>query len=64
VPQFLQGLSSRRYAGRVRAGIASGIANGVSGTPTFFINNELHNTGWNFDLLHKAVRQAALEENL
>lgn len=58
VEEFLRALSERRHVGRVRANLASGLASGVSGTPTFFINGELHDAAWDFDVLHQALQKA------
>ena len=39
-PQFTQCVQSDKYASEVQADTAQGIAAGVSGTPTFFVNNQ------------------------
>lgn len=43
---------------RVHEDIASGVASGVEGTPTFFINGRLHDDAWDFDTLGAAIDRA------
>jgi protein-disulfide isomerase len=39
----------------VHEDIAAGIASGVEGTPTFFINGVRHDDAWDFDMLAGAL---------
>lgn len=51
MPRFLQKFSERVYANRVRSDLLSGIAGGVTGTPTFFINGLRLKDSWSLDIL-------------
>lgn len=55
MPRFLWNFSEHVYANRVQADFHSGIESGVTGTPTFFINGDRHNTHWSFDTLRRAI---------
>lgn len=65
------GLDRRRLAvawhdhalrARVAEDIASGAHSGVHGTPTFFINGEMHEDSWDLETLADALRQAGAIE--
>lgn len=47
---------------RVVADVSGGLASGVSGTPTFFINGALHEGSWELDDLTAALRDAGAIE--
>jgi protein-disulfide isomerase len=53
-------LSTHAFAPRVREHFLSGVRSGVNGTPTFFINGERHDGGWDERSLFTAVQNAAL----
>jgi protein-disulfide isomerase len=52
-------LAAGTYASRVREDFRSGVASGVNGTPTFFINGLRHDDSWDVEPLVAAVEQAA-----
>jgi protein-disulfide isomerase len=56
--RFEHDLPTPPLLARVRADLAGGIAAGVRGTPTFFINGRLHETAWDLE----SVRRAVLDE--
>ena len=58
VPRFVRELRERTHLPRVREDFLSGIASGVSGTPTFFINGIRHEGRWDFDTLAAALTAA------
>jgi protein-disulfide isomerase len=45
------------YRGKVKSDFLSGIHSGVPGTPTFFINNKIHNGSYSFEDLVAAIEQ-------
>ncbi|MET0638136.1 MAG: thioredoxin domain-containing protein [Chitinophagaceae bacterium] len=47
--QFATDLASEQLAERVDSDFESGIRSGVNATPTFFINGEKYNLGWEAD---------------
>ena len=57
--RFLEDLTSRVYAERVREDFMSGIRSGVNGTPTFFINGIRHNGRWDLESLLGVLRPVA-----
>lgn len=46
VPSFDAALAERRFSSKVEADQRDGLARGVTGTPTFFINGERMNAHW------------------
>jgi protein-disulfide isomerase len=58
VPRFVRELADRAYLPRVREDFASGVASGVSGTPTFFINGVRHEGPWDVETLTAALTRA------
>jgi len=46
------------YANRVGLDVQSGAESGVAGTPTFFINGQRHEGGYDFDSLFAAISAA------
>jgi protein-disulfide isomerase len=55
VPRFEQELTSDTWADRVQSDIAGGVRSGVNGTPTFFINGQRHNRGYEITALREAM---------
>lgn len=51
-------LTERIYEPNVRADFMSGVRSGVSGTPTFFINDVRYDGAYDLDALSRAVRKA------
>ena len=62
VMRFLRDMTEHAHAGRVREDLASGLASGVSGTPTFFINGVLHDAAWQLDILQNAIEQRVVRK--
>ena len=56
--RFGRDIAEHRYLPRIREDVESGIASGVRGTPTFFINGIRHEGGYDFQTLLNAVRLA------
>ncbi len=56
--RFRKDLASHRYRPRVLQDIESGLASGVNGTPTFFINGMRHRGGYDLWGLVEALRKA------
>jgi protein-disulfide isomerase len=56
--RFNADVSGERFARRVASDYASGLASGVTGTPTFFINGRRHTGPKNFDSLKRAIEAA------
>ena len=57
--RFNADLAGERFEKRVAADYASGVASGVTGTPTFFINGHRHTGAKDFDSLKRAIDEAA-----
>jgi protein-disulfide isomerase len=53
--RFEHDLPTPPVLARVRADLAGGIAAGVRGTPTFFINGRMHETAWDLESVRRAV---------
>jgi protein-disulfide isomerase len=58
VDRFEREIAEHIYAERVRSDLRSGIASGVNGTPTFFINGIRHDDDWNLERLLAAITAA------
>src|SRR5690348_711131 len=52
-------LAGRVYEPRVREDFRSGVASGVNGTPTFFVNGVRHDDAWDLETLLAALQRAA-----
>jgi protein-disulfide isomerase len=52
---FIDDLRTHRFREKVRSDLRSGALSGVNGTPTFFINGERHDGGWDFDSLWRGI---------
>ena len=52
-------MSDHVYLQRVREHVASGVASGVRGTPSFFLNGVYQDVSFGFEHLMEAVRQRA-----
>jgi protein-disulfide isomerase len=58
VGRFTRDVSGHRYLPRIREHIESGMASGVQGTPTFFINGVRHEGGYDLASMLNALRLA------
>lgn len=58
IERFVQELDAGTYENRVREDILSAENNGVTGTPTFFINGERYDGALDFDALLAAIAEA------
>ena len=58
IERFRQALRKRKYEGRIAEDVESADASGVSGTPTFFINDRRHYGAYDIETLSKAVKLA------
>ncbi len=58
VERFRHALRKRKYEGRIAEDVDSADASGVSGTPTFFINDRRHYGAYDIDTLSAEVRAA------
>lgn len=56
--KFKQQMAERAFANRVHSDVESGVASGVSNTPTFFINGVRHDSGYDIDTLLEAIEEA------
>lgn len=59
--QFNECVSSKKYAGEIRKDLIDGASNGVSGTPSFFINGKPLSGAMPFDIVFKPIFDAELE---
>jgi Na+/H+ antiporter NhaA len=62
--RFVQDLDDPRIAARIRADVESADASGVSGTPTFFLNEARHYGAYDFESLAAAAREARVVASL
>ena len=53
--RFEREVAEHTYAARVRADLAGGVASGVNGTPTFFVNGLRHEGGFGLEALLAAA---------
>ncbi len=58
VDAFERDLRTHRFVDKVRADLRWGALSGVNGTPTFFINGDRHDGGFDFDSLWSAIAAA------
>jgi len=58
IERFRQALRKRKYEGRIAEDVESADASGVSGTPTFFINDRRHYGAYDIETLSAEVRAA------
>lgn len=56
---FIDAMTERRYATRVKEDFQSGVMSGVNGTPTFYINGVRHDESWDVETLLLAIQSAA-----
>jgi protein-disulfide isomerase len=56
---FRAALTTHRFAKRIQRDVRSGLANGVAGTPSVFINGERYLGGRDVDTLREAVSNGA-----
>jgi protein-disulfide isomerase len=59
VARFRRELDGRVYEPRVREDFRSGVASGVNGTPTFFIDGLRYDDSWDVEPLLAALQRAA-----
>jgi len=57
---FEQDMRTRRHFARIREDFMSGVRSGVNGTPTFFINGRRHDGSYEYPVLIRALREAAM----
>ncbi len=58
--RFEDDLNSRRHLPRIKDDFMNGVRSGVNGTPTFFINGARHEGSYEFPVLYRALREAAV----
>jgi protein-disulfide isomerase len=56
--RFKQDLREHAYAGRVQTDVVSGKQSGVTGTATWFLNNQRHDTPDDLETLSTVVQRA------
>jgi protein-disulfide isomerase len=59
--RFTRDLASHAYLARVQADFSSGVRSGVNGTPSFFVQGERLDAGWDLDTLVTALQEAPRE---
>jgi protein-disulfide isomerase len=57
VPLFTRELHSGAHLAKIQTDFKSGVRGGVNGTPTFFVNGERLDRGWDASTLLAAIRQ-------
>ncbi len=57
---FRREMSGHIYTSLIDKSLGDGIASGVEGTPTFFINGVRHNGSWNLETLLAAIKKKGL----
>jgi protein-disulfide isomerase len=63
VSRFTRELRTGAHLPKVQNDFKSGVRSGVNGTPTFFVNGDRLNAGWDAFTLMAAIRQAALGQH-
>jgi protein-disulfide isomerase len=58
--KFRKEMSGHNYASQIEKSLGEGIASGVEGTPTFFINGVKHNDSWDQETLLAAINKKGL----
>ena len=58
--KFRKEMSGHNYASQIDKSLGEGIASGVEGTPTFFINGVKHNDSWDQETLLAAINKKGL----
>lgn len=58
--QFEEGMANPGFTEKVEADFESGIRSGVNATPTFFINGEKYNNGWESERMMDYIKANAL----
>lgn len=61
VPRFVSEVHTGQYLPKIQADFNSGVQGGVNGTPTFFIDDERLERGWDATTLLDAIRQSPAE---
>lgn len=59
LPRFVRDLASGAFKDRVREDFLSGVASGVNGTPTFFIDDVRYDGPWDLESLGRLVAASA-----
>lgn len=59
LPRFVRDLASGAFKDRVREDFLSGVASGVNGTPTFFIDDVRYDGPWDLESLGRLVATIA-----
>jgi protein-disulfide isomerase len=62
VPRFTEELRNGVHLPKIQDDFRSGVRSGVNGTPTFFVNGERLDRGWDAATLTSAIRAAAHTE--
>jgi NhaA family Na+:H+ antiporter len=57
VDRFAEDLDSHRFLSRVRDDVASAVASGAHGTPTFFVNGRRYDGAWDDEALREAIEE-------
>lgn len=58
VDRFMRDLWEHCHKERIQSDVDSGLASGVSGTPTFFVNGRRHDGEYDPDTLERVLRDA------
>jgi protein-disulfide isomerase len=58
--RFQREMSGHIYTSLIDKSLGEGIASGVEGTPTFFINGVRHNGSWDLEILLTAIKKNGL----
>jgi protein-disulfide isomerase len=58
--EFSEALGTRKHLPRIKEDFRSGVRSGVNGTPAFFVNGERHDGSYEYPVLMRALREAAL----
>jgi protein-disulfide isomerase len=58
--KFRKEMSGHIYASQIDKSLGEGIASGVEGTPTFFINGVRHNGSWDLETLLATIKKKGL----
>jgi protein-disulfide isomerase len=58
VDRFARALETGEFAPRVQQEYESGLASGVQGTPTFYVNGRMHRGSYGFEAMAAAIERA------
>jgi protein-disulfide isomerase len=62
--KFRKEMSGHIYASQIDKSLGEGIASGVEGTPTFFINGVRHNGSWDLETLLATIKKKGLQADV